>query len=324
MSHPPPLRLYSEDSDHLTLRAAFEQYLLPDQDENSPGTLAAYRQALTHWEKHTSNPDVRRIDSDQLRDWKSAFRQAGASPALIGKAWRHLRAILRRIGPPQAGNPHGSGLIDRVPYVRLPRVPTKIPRVVSHEELDRLYEACHVAKWPPSRQTGLSAATLFRAALVLAYNYGPRTQDLWSLPWTAVHWIDRRLCFVARKTAKLQGLPFNAAVEAALRSIHRPQRATLFHPTRCNSQFYREWAAINLAAGVEPVEWRDLRETCVSNYEKIAPGVGRWVVGHAARGVTETYYLNPAPAVLEAVNRLPQPAAFLRTSVSARQRVLFP
>lgn len=300
----------SPDDGGLNVRKAYERFIEPDLFES--GTKQAYETSIAKWEKYTPNPPINSADNDMTRRLRDGLLADGFSPATVRKTWTHVRAILRRCAPQTEGNPRGEGIITRIPWVKMPPSKPKIPRVGTHAELNAIYEACRVAEWPPRDKTGIAAPELYRTFVVLEYNYGPRTQDLWALEWLAIDWERKKIALVADKTSKLQGLPLNDVSIAHLQRIKRDRRH-LFYPTRCKRQFYREWERINKTAGLSvPLEFRELRETCATNYEQICPGVGKWILGHAARGVTDEFYVNPGPHVLEAVHKLPQPSSFLQ------------
>jgi integrase len=323
--HQPPLpqtnaalRLFATDLPvdprALTLRQAYERWLEPDLFDAAYATRREYGTALNHWERLTGDPPIAAIANAHVLALRDGLLGSRYAPATVRKTWSHLRAILRRLSPQALGNPQGEGILQRVPCVKMPRLRPKLPRVATHAELDRLYVACSAAGWPPAR-SGQPAAALWRCFIVLAYNYGLRTRDLWGLWWKDIDFDRGLFRFSALKTSKLQGMPLNRVSRAHLAAIvpaSGDDRPHVFHPTKSRHQFYREWAKINAAAEMSaPLECRDLRETCCTAYEEIAPGVGRWILAHSERGVTERHYLNPSRMVAEAVAKLPQPAAFL-------------
>lgn len=297
-----------------TLRQAFEVYLLPDllSLRRAKGTLQEYRGALTKWERYSSNAAVGLVQRADVEAWRDAVLREVSVPTVC-KYWRQLRAIFRRIGPPDTGNPAGEGIISRVPYCPMPREDDPDPRFVSFEEIDALYHACGAARWPPPAETGRPADMLWQTFIVLAYNYGPRRRDLWELSWSGVNWKAGTIAFNAAKTGKRHRLPLNVTSRRALERIDlRPALCpSVFHPTRGNTQFYREWERINQKAGLAvPVGPHDLRDTCSTMYEDIWPTAGSWILQHAPRDVTRRHYLSiPAP-VIAAIHALPQPAAF--------------
>lgn len=303
----------------LDVRDCFTNYLLPDlQEDNAPwGTISAYLSAIKHWETRTLNPPVGDITNDTLKDFKKSFTKQGYSPETIKKQWRHLRAILRRVGPQFDKNPLGEGIIERVPYMAPPKNPQrqKIPRIVRHDEIDAIYQACDVATWPYA--SPCPPPLLWRLALVVFYNCGPRTQDFFKSTRGNIDLETRRISFVAQKTSKLQGVPFQELVglhfEAVYHYLPGGRSTVIFPVTKCRSSMYEQWRKIQSAAGIKDyVEFRDLRETCNSLLNAANPGAkaGKWVLGHGGRDVNEIFYHNPSPEVLQAVENLEQPDSF--------------
>ncbi|QDT84614.1 tyrosine-type recombinase/integrase [Gimesia chilikensis] len=311
-----PSQLVSQGNDLkyiLKLRDCFEEFVLPDMEDAPHGTLSVYLTTLNHWETRTDNPPVGEISNDLLREFKQSFQKEGYSPESIKKYWRHLRRILRRIGPQIQGNPLGESIIDRVPYMAPPKnTSVKIPRIVTEDELNAVYEACEVATWPKVE----SPALMWRLAIVIFYNCGPRTQDVFRrLCWRNVDLENSRISFVSQKRSKLQGIPFQEIVGLHFEAIYRGQdpSETVLRATKCNRSLYSQWKKIQDAAGIQNyIEFRDLRETCNSLLNAAVPGAnaGKWVLGHGACGVNELYYHNPTPEVLMAVEKLNQPEAF--------------
>lgn len=311
-----PTQLITRGNDlkfNLSLRECFEQYLLPDMTDAPQGTLSIYLTTLNHWETRTSNPPIGEITNEVLRDFKQSFIRQGYSPESIKKYWRHIRPILRRVGPQIQGNPLGEGIIDRVPYMSPPKNKTiKIPRIVTEDELNAVYHACKIAKWPKVE----SPALMWKLALVIFYNCGPRTQDVFRrLRWENVDLENRRISFISQKRSKLQGIPFQELVGLHLEAVYHGQDPgeTVLRATKCNRSLYAQWKAIQDKAGIRNyIEFRDLRETCNSLLNAAVPGAnaGKWVLGHGGSGVNELYYHNPTPEVLQAVENLKQPEAF--------------
>ncbi|QDV50814.1 tyrosine-type recombinase/integrase [Gimesia fumaroli] len=295
----------------LSLRDCFEQYVLPDMEDSPEGTLSIYLTALNHWEARTRNPPVGEITNEVLREFKQSFLKENYSPETVKKYWRHIRRILRRVGPPIQGNPLGESIIERVPYMAPPKKRfRKLPRIVTDEEINAVYAACDVAKWP---YTSACPTLLWRLAVVVFYNCGPRTQDFFRLRWEDVDLELKRVSFLAQKTSKLQGIPFQDIVAMHFESVFQEDSEFVFSITKCKRSLYRQWKAIQDAAGIkEHIDFRDLRETCNSNLNAANPGAntGKWVLGHGPRGVNETYYHNPTPEVIQAVENLEQPDSF--------------
>jgi len=294
-----------------TLRDCYEEFLVPDFRSDQTGTQSAYHTALNHWAAYTGDPPYYEINSDSLRMLRDGMLDDGYSPETVMKTYRHLRPIFRRIGPWGHGNPQGEDLIARVPYMKpLPRL-RKTPRVVEFDIIDRLYRACEIATWP--KRTTVPAPTIYRAALVAFLNYGPRTFDLLGVAADAFDWRGDLFIYRAAKTSKLHALPMN--------HVTRRHFALLLEngdqPFRIASRgrFYKQWRAINREAGISDedyVEPRQLRETCDTLYERIKPGIGKWVLGHTPQDVNSRHYYNPSQEIWDAVQAFPQPESFLR------------
>ena len=136
----------------MTLRQTFELHYQPDLvEEGRTGTIASYETAISRWERHSENPKnppVCQIDSPSLERFRKAVLAAGLRPATFNSTWRHLRALLRRLGPQHDRNPRGLSILDRIPYVKLAIEDLDFPRIATFEELDALYAACEHACWP--------------------------------------------------------------------------------------------------------------------------------------------------------------------------------
>lgn len=153
------------DAADITLRAAFETYLLPSIDGvRAKSTTRAYRTTLDHWEAFCSysattsssrapmwflpscqDPPVSQI-SDEMLDAFGAYLVAETPtlPAGVEAArWPEMKlstaelyakkiaAILRRVGPRETANKRGVGILDRVPAMR---PMSELVDIIDHEE----------------------------------------------------------------------------------------------------------------------------------------------------------------------------------------------
>lgn len=312
---PPALKLFlspqTSDSTSdltLTLREAYEKFLLPSLALQSPGTRQAYHQSLSAWERLTDNPPLGAISDDTTEAFRIAASQIPEiSTATYNKYKRHLRSIFHRLAPRDTRNKKGKGILDFAPL--LESIPEELgePRVVSRGELSRMYRACSVARWP----LVADAAQVWRTALVLLFNLGPRRCDLKDLDWSRVDVQRRTITFTAQKTGKKHLIPLHPVVYAHLCALpHR--HGPLLPFTTCHRQLYREFQAIQRAAGIDHFyTLQDLRHTCGTAYDDLSPGLGEIILGHAPRGVFAKYYRNHGRRLRRAVKRLKQPQAFL-------------
>lgn len=344
----PALRIYpGADEQPCTLREAFEQHLLPDLlvERKAAATIGDYRTVLSHWERWCystgiGNTGAHAITDAMLRDFRSWAEEEGYAASTINKWRAKLRSIFLRLGPRGPGNPRGAGLIDHVPYMPSAPGTRARKRIVTHEELDAVWCSCEVAQWP--RHPHVPTRCVWQCLVVLLFNYGLRTWDLVELPSGCVHLSAHSpdpdsiaenqhgwLAYVPRKTARRKPdplvLPLNGVSRAHIDRVLGDRPRLFPWGARANSSLYGQWGVILQASGVEPFRLSDLRKTCNTAYERIRHGIGRWILGHAPRGVNEAFYLNVEHLVIEAVHNLPQPPAFLRVfdEMGGRQLPLF-
>jgi integrase len=87
----------------------------------------------------------------------------------------------------------------------------------------------------------------------------------------------------------------------------------IFHFPASESTFYRQWWAIQEAAGISEDRWiklHDLKRACGTRFAKIAsPWVVQQRMDHSSI-TTSQAYINATDEEHEAVDRLPLPAAF--------------
>lgn len=332
------LRLFSAEgtgdpgkpAGELRLSEVFDRFLRAEYAAR-PGSLGAYEQALGHWERRTNDPPVTAISRDTWRSLKDSMAADGRKPATIAKTGRHLRRILRRIGPATDGNPGGEGVLAKLPHLEMPRVVRSLPRHADATELDALYEACRVATWP--KVGGVTPPAFWRAALVMMYNLGPRAWEMFCAqpraPYDAeadnpltgwrfehVNWREGSLRYWIPKVHAWHEVPLSNVVVAHLESI-RADRATIFPASKARGSLYGQWRCIRAAAAmavasVADLEPHDLRKTCQTEWDHVQLGFGDFVVWHTPTDVGGTYYRNFAKKVRARVEELPQPQSFAR------------
>jgi integrase len=296
------------EADTMTLREAFNAFIRPELEGR---TVEAYESALTRWERRTTNPTLPAIDNVAVAAFRKAMIDAGLAPATANGTWRHLRAVLRRCGPPAERNPWGLSLIPRVPAMKVLKEIRKFPRIFRHDELNRLYEACETRTYP---EDVVPAADWWRALLTLSLNAGPRPGDLFRLTPESIDWERGTLTFLQSKVRAWHFVPLTDATRLHLERI-RSDREFLFpagQAFRRSKNFYRNWRALQETAGVDPAPFFTFRKTCATCWDRIERGLGAYILGHSLRGTAATYYLNVTDDLFAAAKQLRQPEAFTR------------
>lgn len=319
----------------LNLRGCYEKFLLPSLEARE-NTLRAYQTALNHWERITPDPAVEAIDDELCQKF---LRRLGelTSTENSSKVWTAIRPILRRIGPRETGNPAGLGIIRFVPYARTKKRRAAEKRILSLDELDRLWRACNVVQWPVGLR--IPAPLWWRTALVVDSNYGMRTGDLVKqrphhvgLRWDAVrseprcpyHFVQEVnaegwIVYCPEKTSEFKPeplhLPMLDVVARHLEEIsayrrHLGESLILPAPTHPKA-LRRELSRISKAAGIDPpVNFKHLRTTANYRWDSVELGLGSLVLGHAARSVNAKHYAVSVGHLVRAASKIEQPEAF--------------
>lgn len=277
----------------------------------------------------------------RFRRWLAAD---GMSDASIAKTWRYMRPLFNRLGPRIPGNPRGAGVITIVPYMSTELdvdatattgTRAGVKRILTLDELDKLYKACSAATWPGGK---VGAPALWRTLLVLFYGFGMRTQDLVQLPWSDVTfapecpdeestalsphgWISFLPAKTRRRKTTLLILPLSEVGRRHLESI-RCERDLVFAFPNSPRNLYGQWHELLDAAGVKRCDLKDLRKTCNVAYNRLSRGIGEWVLGHAPRGVNATFYQSIEQDLLDVVPRLPYSPAMV-AGAAERQKWLW-
>ena len=360
------LRVHTGDPDAplnpaaVTLRECYEAFLLPSLDgRRAKKTTQAYRTAIGHWESFVrqslaplaergsttstpaprSVPLVRPIDvvcqiSDEMLNAWGEWLMADNGPKLTldtaKKQWRCVRAILRRVGPREAGNPRALGFLERVPAMDpLDELAVGIdrdgPQDVTDEQLGRIYQACEIADWP-----GDGSVLQWRTYLVILSVMGPRVNDAATLTAenfsfetkspvsrsvrTYEHgWLIYRPTKTTRKKPAKLIVPLPPAVSVHVRALASRRKSRLFGwPDARGHKFAETWQRIAGHAGLSHIERRHMRATANLRWDRAGGDrqLGRWVLGHAARDVNDQHYMRAEPDLIDAAPRVEVPDQF--------------
>jgi len=317
-----------------TLRPKLLAHL--DIGERSERTLEEYDAALAHWEQKAvvdgkRNPAVGLISETVVIEFRRRLlkepyfkgkgdKKRSRTNQTVNKVMRHLRAIIRTLFAKDSHNPNGAGLIELFAWPEELKRQGRFVFTFDRKQLSALYLATRSCKSDSkfaSAKSPMHCAAKWRTALALALNSGPRSWDLFGLPWSAIHWDKFRygaVWFQARKNAKVQMIPLNKVCRIHLehlRSLY-PDEEFIFQGFQKDSTFYRCWERISSAAGVPKAPFERMRKTCSTLHDDICFGVGAFLLGHSPHGVNATWYDNPTPRVMRTVYQLKCPAEFRR------------
>ncbi len=346
----------------LTMRAAYGEYLRPTLGARSASTLGQYETAIGHWEAFcaeraitTSNgapetlPSIVPVDAvSQITDamlsefgrWLMADIPAGAGCALSSTETyaKKIRAILKKLGPRETGNPRGANVLAHVPAMDPVRDLAgddlgESSIDLSDDEIGRIYAACEIATWPDQ-----CPVLQWQTYIVILAMLGPRVNDaarfqlgqfpigerspVRQSPRTHPQgWLDYRQA----KTKKRVIVPLPAIVAIHVTALRRANADRLFGWKHSRQRpFTHEWERITAQAGLSHVQRKHFRPTCNLRWT-IAAGdreVGAMVLGHAAADVNSKHYMRNEAVLLTHVNSVQHPASF-QTDPSRGPRQLF-
>lgn len=359
----PQLRLFSgahENGDAplgWTLWDVWEELLLPDlrRRDRSPETIGEYRTALRQLDEWLlregaqygmANPvlrDVSRATLEQFRGW---LVSRPLSPRTANKRIAALQRIMQTAAEREECPYDGA---VRVPRLEAGGGGSKL--YLRSEQVERLYRAAQVCAWPRADRRGrpLDPVAQWRAAIVLWWTYGPRTQELVryerrmrAICWGNLHPAGESpaddgqavcehgwLAYVPQKQQRLKPgplvLPLSALAAAHLRAIRppaiRPEQPVCDWPM-ASGRLYEQWERLTEAAGVRPkpdpatgqarrFHLKHFRKSCETHYAThYGEDLARAIVGHAPRDVALRHYIHLEQRILRAVLESPAPAAF--------------
>jgi integrase/recombinase XerC len=186
---------------------------------SSPHTIKAYRGDLANFAAYAGSRRWKEIDHITIRGFLSRLYEKGLSKTSVARSLAALRSLYRWLAQ--------EGVVDQNPakLVATPRLPKKLPRVPTIEEVNSVLDG----KMPetaafPERD---------RLMLELLYGCGIRNSEL-----TGINLDDIRLSaeaiLIRGKGKKERYVPFGDAVKSAL-SAYLPARQAALAETRKNT-----------------------------------------------------------------------------------------
>jgi len=348
------------ESGGMGLSEAYEELMKPHlrRKNRRLATYREYETCLRRWEAFSKDrshrPILQTLSAGVLEDFQDWLLDTLKGKNVENTVNKHVKAVLAIMRRAKR-----RGELQNVPDVEMldaNRVAGK--RYLEYEEVDALYRACEIAKWPPpTHRTQCNASRLWRAAIVVYFNYGLRTQELMAyegdhdgVRWSSVFWEDRtpdpdgharnehgwiRYTPQKQRWAKNEPvtLPLNEITRKHLEGI-RPQAPgeddRVFEVPLCSNSFYDQWRAICEKAGrdtgnesLRSLEVKGLRKTASTWHNKTTPGIAPFVLGHAERGVNAMHYTNVEQQLVEHFAKFPQPESFTEEITNGRDEQLW-
>ncbi|MEO6120024.1 MAG: site-specific integrase, partial [Terriglobales bacterium] len=179
----------------------------------SPHTLSAYAKDLAKFQKFIG-PELgwKDIDHITIRSFLAELFDQGLSKPSVARALASLRSMYRWLAR--------EGIVEQNPakLVSTPRLPKKLPRVPTIEELNTLMEG--------EMPEAASFPERDRVIFELLYGCGIRNSELVGIDLTDVRWSNEAI-LVRGKGKKERFVPLGEHAAAAIRSYLPPREAVL-------------------------------------------------------------------------------------------------
>jgi len=178
------------------------------EKNSSPHTIKAYRTDLEQFTQFIGDARWDAIDHVRIRGFLSHLYDRGLSKTSVARALAALRSLYKWLGR--------EGLVRQNPaaLVSTPRLPKKLPRVPTIEEMNVVLD------------TGMPDTAAFperdRAILELLYGCGIRNSELIGINLEDIHW-NREAILVRGKGKKERLVPFGDSAAIAVRD-YLPRR----------------------------------------------------------------------------------------------------
>jgi integrase/recombinase XerC len=195
------------------VQKGIEKFLRSLREKNSsPHTIKAYAIDLEQFSLFIGDLNWSEIDHVTVRSFLSHLYDRGLSKPSVARALAALRSLYKWLGR--------EGLVMQNPakLVATPRLPKKLPRVPTIEEMNSVFD------------TQMPESAAFperdRAVFELLYGCGIRNSELVGINMEDIHW-NREAILVRGKGKKQRLVPFGESARAAIttRSIGRIVKA---------------------------------------------------------------------------------------------------
>jgi len=186
---------------------AVEKFLSALRQRNaSTNTITAYRKDLTKFQSYVTEKyagQLRAMDHVAIRGFLSHLYESGLSKPSVARTLAAVRSLYRWLGREKYVQHNPAAL------VATPRLPKKLPRVPTIEEMNAIFE--------PNTNVEEKAAFPTRDRLIfeLLYGCGVRNSELVGIDLGDIHF-SNEVILVRGKGRKERLVPFGAAAKDAL------------------------------------------------------------------------------------------------------------
>lgn len=203
------------------VQKGIERFLRALQERNSsPHTVKAYATDLGVFSEHVRAAKWDDIDHVRIRSFLSHLYDRGLSKTSVARSLAALRSLYKWLGR--------EGVVQQNPakLVSTPKLPKKLPRVPTIEELNQVLdtEMPDAASFPERD----------RVIFEMLYGCGIRNSELVGIDLEDIHW-TREAILVRGKGKKQRLVPFGDAAAEAVQA-YLPRRQAILRERKKSSQ----------------------------------------------------------------------------------------
>ena len=210
----------STTSRQTTIAKAVADFLSHLGERNaSPHTIKAYTGDLANFAAYAGPREWKQIDHIVIRGFLSRLYERGLSKTSVARSLAAVRSLYRWLAR--------EGVVEQNPakLVATPRLPKKLPRVPTIEEINSVLDGAMPETTPfPERD---------RLMLELLYGCGIRNSELTGINLNDIH-LSAEAILIRGKGKKERYVPFGDAVKRAL-AIYVPARQAMLAETHKNN-----------------------------------------------------------------------------------------
>jgi integrase len=317
MHRPPNKKKWS------TFREEYETNVLPNLSSRSRDEV---KTALSHFERLVKPGRMDQIRTQTIAKFVAARQNergknpgSTISPATINKDLRHIRAALRIAKEWK--------LLPEMPTIKMVKEPEKIPRYVTAEHFQILYDkACPLAVLPQNAGQPYKPVDWWRALIVMAYMTGWRIGELLSLRREDLDLEGGTAITRAEdnKGNREESVPLHPTVVTHLKKIVTPG-PFVFPWSENHASLWGEFGRIQKEAGIKLVcrerhthtepcyvyGFHDLRRAFATvNAPRLKPEALQKLMRHKSYSTT-LGYINTVSQLEEAVKTMPTPPGLM-------------
>jgi integrase len=176
----------------------------------------------------------------------------------------------------------GYVITNPIPLVKKPPSPPGRNRILSEEELNRLFEACK----PRVKNGNLLILPIVR----FAYETAMRRSEILGLTWNCVD-LNKRVAYLhTTKNGESRKVPLSSKAIEILNSLHKDSTRKIFPINHAN--FTAHFERVRKTARIEDLHFHDLRHMAITRMAKKLPNVIELssVSGHKSLKMLQRYY----------------------------------